>query len=371
MRELWSVLEETLGAKFADTAEIRKLSRSFTEERAELTTNYLEDPKKLAAYLAYYVPLNFLKVTSILRGHAENVWPKSLASTVRWLDFGCGPAATASLAALAELKATRGPNAMPVIEIDLVDTQDAALRRAEELLAAFASKIGVKTRIATHKVLPITDAKKASARYDMALVANVLNELPASDAHETDKRETLLKIWDVTRGALVVLEPGHRVSSQRLIRFRSRLLKDVSAKTAEVVGPCLHSQQCPVYRTRHWCHFSEPVSDERLIQMNLKIFNNPRGWLKFSYFIVKRGKPKAWDRRFYRAIGDLHLSRGRNAIDLCRPGEKKLLVLPANLPPPLKNSLVRGAAVELDDEGYRVTAAVPLTPRKRRTRSIH
>lgn len=360
MRELWETLSDKLGANFAEDvdlqADIRRLSQAFTEARDELPTDYLESERARDAYLAYYLPLNFEKVRTLLGAHAKELWPELPKNELRWVDFGCGPG-TATLAALGAFKLRFKEDKLPAINVQLVDHQESARKLAAELVRDFAKKAGMTVKIESHNELP------ESARYDLALAANVLNELPAAEdvAQGEEGREILMKLWDQTEGAFLVLEPGHRVSSQRLVRFRERVLKGDRAKTA-IIGPCPHVEKCPVYRTKDWCHFSEPVTDGRLIDLNLRIFRDKRSWLKFSYVLFQRGEPQVFDKRTFRAIGDVHISKGRDAIDLCQPNEKFVLYVPHNLPPLLKDNLVRGASVRVGEDRHLTARA--LTKRK-------
>jgi ribosomal protein RSM22 (predicted rRNA methylase) len=171
--------------------------------------------------------------------------------------------------------------------------------------------------------------------YSLAIAANVLNELP-------DGRP-LERLWAEVSGTFLILEPGHRVSSQKLIRLRERLREE----KAHILGPCAHEERCPLVRTKHWCHFSEPVGDEQLIKMNRALFGDNRPWLKFSYLFLSREAQGARAQQ-HRAIGDLHLSGpGMVAIDLCAPDDKKPLRLPRTAPADLLESLVRGSLVTL------------------------
>lgn len=359
-KPFWNLIHEELGANFVEDptlqASVKRLSAAFTEGRNNLTADYLKDKVLRRAYLAYFVPLNFEKVRTLLDVHAKQVFSKD-AGQLRVLDFGCGPG-TASLAALAVIKEFYG--AKQAVHVDLVDSQSEALELAEHLVSKFGEKLQLKITVSTKT--EIDENLPKDEFYDLVLAANVLNELPAEQ--DSREREVLLKTWDQTRGGLLVLEPGHRVSSQRLIRFRQRLLKDPGGDF-KIVGPCPHIEKCPVYRSKHWCHFSEPIQDGRLIDLNLRIFKDPRSWLKFSYVFFKRGEKHVYDKEVFRAIGDLHMSGpGKVAIDLCQPVEKYVLKLPRNLPPKLRHSLVRGARVKLDD---RLTIdARPMTKREPR-----
>lgn len=363
MKHFWDLLEENLGDDFAEDRElqatVRDLSLAFTEGRDALPEDYLNEPDLQAAYLAYFVPLNFEKVYMILSSH-KGVWPAELNvdKPFRILDLGAGPG-TAALAAMAAFKNRfKKLEKLPSLQIDLVDTQTGALNLAEILVRRFAEMLKLEVEVNLHTSLP------HSEQYDLTLAANVLNELPANE--DSESREALLQLWDLCKGVALVLEPGHRVSSQRLVRFRERLLKDCAPgegkENVTILGPCPHQQKCPVHRTKHWCHFAEPVTDGRLIDLNLRIFKDPRSWLKFSYLLVSREKPQSWTPPMFRAIGDLHpAGPKRLAIDLCQPNEKFALFVPANIPSELRSTLVRGAAVTLDDD--RQISARPMSRR--------
>lgn len=362
-RYLWRLLTETLGDGFAEDrdlqASIRKLSRLFTEER-KLLPDYFNDKELRAAYLAYYVPLNFAKMRFIFDSYHKQIWDQDNPRELRWADLGCGPG-TAALAALDSMHALWDKSkAPPPIHIDLIDSNPAALILARGLVTRMAEKLHLNVTVKADKAIPMTHpSKEGRAGYDLALAANVLNELPAAESDS----ELMMKLWQRTSGTMLVLETGHRVSSQRLIRFRERVRKQDNsipppAEGAEapvanmrILGPCMHIDQCPLYRSKHWCHFSEPVDDPRLIDLNLRVFKNPRGWLKFSYLLFQRGTSKS-PPGLFRAIGDLHQSGpGGLAIDLCQPKEKRVLRIPKTAPRDVTSKLVRGAIVRLDENG--------------------
>lgn len=361
MKPLWDLIEQNLGNDFAADkklqAAVRQMSEAFTEDRSRLPADYLRADRFERAYLAYYLPLNFSKVFAVLSSH-KGVWPAELPTDrpLRWIDFGSGPG-TAALAALAAYRHRyKKVEKLPPVQIHLVDTQSDALKLAQKLIPKFAEILGgLEVEVRLEKTIP----NFKEPFYDLALAANVLNELPPEEG--PNARETLLKLWDVSAGVFLVLEPGHRVSSQRLVRFRERLFKTHRSET-RVLGPCPHLDRCPVYRTKHWCHFSEPVTDQRLIALNLRLFQNPRSWLKFSYLLVSRGEPVEWVPGKYRAIGDLHPSGPEAfAIDLCQPNEKHVLKTSRRIPAELRSQLVRGATVEVSKDGE-VTAR-PMTKR--------
>ena len=69
-----------------------RLSELYTRERTDLRHNLLQEPDLRLAYLAYFLPSNFLKINAIL----EEIWLHAKVKTLlpqrlRILDLGCGP----------------------------------------------------------------------------------------------------------------------------------------------------------------------------------------------------------------------------------------------------------------------------------------
>lgn len=385
MKFLWDLLEEELGKNYAAKPALKnnvlRLSQYYTIERGAL--NYFDDPHLTSAYLAYFLPLNFYKVLWVLQSN-QSLWKKpNIHGEQHWLDYGCG-LGTASLAALAayaqqplhptaqEATVRQSLYSQP-IHIDLVDTQPAMLPIAQRLITKFAQKLGLKVYITTY---PDLQKLNQNQKYTLTLAVNVLNELqPKQSSSSNTKNQAIyknslnpdslgkenqdaiahhvephLQLWSLTKSCFLLIEPAHRVSSDRLIRFRERLLKDATTRDTpiHILAPCTHQKRCPVYRSRYWCHFSEPVFDQKLIQLNLNFFNNPRLWLKFSYLLACREEEPMRPSRTFRAIGDLHPSGPKHfAIDLCQPNTKLVWKVPRQISQSLKNQLTRGKLVRL------------------------
>ncbi len=353
-KDLWKLLDGELGAQFENKPPLKhaalKLHSLFTENRAHRIASYFDSSETWKAYLSYYLPMNFFKVLNILRSHRPQL---SFSGKVRILDYGCGPA-TASLASLSFLKTEF--RAVKEFEIVLVDHQKKILPPAEELLSKFATQNELDVKIQSSTRVP-----SAPANFDFILAVNVLNEL---------KQDVSSSLWELLseRGTLLIVEPSHRVTSQRLIRNRERLLKNLDA---HILGPCLHHDKCPVYRSKNWCHFSIPHEDERMETISMKWFRDPRAWLKFSYLFFKKSvEARVVKSGFYRAIGDLHpVGGGRSlskddrsifkhgnlmalkgqklAIDLCQPVEKKMYTVNEHEKRQFGKNLTRGSVVEI------------------------
>ncbi len=89
---------------------------------------------------------------------------------------------------------------------------------------------------------------------DLATAAYVLGELP-----EPVQDALVLHLWQLARGALVVLEPGTPEGFRRILRARTLLL----AAGAKIAAPCPHTRECPLAQS-DWCHFSQRLERSRL-----------------------------------------------------------------------------------------------------------
>jgi ribosomal protein RSM22 (predicted rRNA methylase) len=145
------------------------------------------------------------------------------------IDVGCGPG-TALLAA-AELYAVR--------EGVLVDHNPAFLALAERL-ATETVAVPVRTmRVELRNWRPEVPA-------DLVVCGYSLTELD-----DVAALRLLHKLWENTRGALVIAEPGRPADYHRLMTWRQALI----GAGAEILAPCVHAAACPL-PPDDWCHFS-------------------------------------------------------------------------------------------------------------------
>lgn len=352
-KDLWKLIDGELGAEFERKTSLKhaalRVHSLFTDNREFRVSNYLESEESWKAYLAYYLPLNFFKVINILQSHHKKI---AVQKSLRILDFGCGPA-TATFAFLSYLKDLKIESN---VEVCLVDNQKKILTKSEKLVKTFADQNQLKVTVKSFIEIPKDED------YDFIFAINVMNEL---------KQDISNVLWSSLKmdGYLLIIEPSHRVSSQRLIRNRERILKN---NDSHMIGPCMHHQKCPVYRSKNWCHFSLSHRDDRLKSISIKWYKDPRSWLKFSYLFFKKSDSDRKDStNQLRAIGDLHpIGRGKEfsktersifkhgnlslregstlAIDLCSPNEKRVYTLNNHEKKEFGEKLNRGCIVEID-----------------------
>ncbi|MGH7995311.1 MAG: small ribosomal subunit Rsm22 family protein [Opitutaceae bacterium] len=143
-----------------------------------------------------------------------------------------------------------------------------------------------------------------TAPADLVTLAYVLDELPES------ARGTLVdRLWALTRGALVIVEPGTPAGWRRILAARSRLI----AAGAHLIAPCPHAASCPLVAP-DWCHFSRRVARSR-IHLRAKDAEVPWEDERYSYLAVGR---TSGPRPSGRVIAPPRTASGRVWLKLCR-----------------------------------------------------
>jgi ribosomal protein RSM22 (predicted rRNA methylase) len=88
----------------------------------------------------------------------------------------------------------------------------------------------------------------------MVTLSYVLDELaPEALAPLIDR------LWALTKGTLLIVEPGTPAGWSRILAARGRL----AAAGAHLLAPCPHAGPCPL-SPPDWCHFARRVARSRL-----------------------------------------------------------------------------------------------------------
>jgi ribosomal protein RSM22 (predicted rRNA methylase) len=198
----------------------------------------------VAAYLLARLPATYAAVAAAL-GSVARVMPSFAPSSL--IDLCAGPG-TASLAAL---------SAWPGLRVcTLVDANPRLLDAARLLLAAAERNAGLRQELISSRLDPVL-AQERSA--DLVIMSYALVEMPEAEIEVLAHR-----IFGLTRGLAVFVEPGTPEGFRRLLRCRDALI----AQKAHLVAPCPHSGPCPT-RPPRWCHFAERLDrsrDHRLVK---------------------------------------------------------------------------------------------------------
>ena len=89
---------------------------------------------------------------------------------------------------------------------------------------------------------------------DLVITSYVINEIT-----EADRNEAIIKMWEATKGILVILEPGTPEGFSHILQARKLLLE----KGANIVAPCTHHNKCSIGED-DWCSFYTRVARSKI-----------------------------------------------------------------------------------------------------------
>lgn len=214
----------------------------------------------LGSYLVARLPATFAAVERVLAELARrrpDLAPQSV------LDAGSGPG-TASWAAL---------GLWPSVEaVTFLDNSPAFLALAGEL-----SRSGPASLAGAQAVQASIDAMPEGLGADLVVAAYALAELPLGRAAAVAEG-----LWQASRKALVLVEPGTPQGFERLRAVRRRLV----GEGAVPVAPCTHALACPM-AGEDWCHFSVRLARSRA-HMHAKAASVPFEDERFACLVLAR-----------------------------------------------------------------------------------
>lgn len=268
---------------------LQQAARTLSERyRAELRDGrlHMADDLAVKAYLAARLPATYAAVRASLAALAEaqpDFSPKTL------LDIGAGPGTV--------LWATAG--VWPCLERATLVEASAAVRKVGDRLADEGG-LAVETNwIGADATLELDGPVPA----DLVTAAYMLDEIaPASLPKLVDR------LWAVTTGTLLIIEPGTPAGWQRILEVRRRLIE----AGAHVLAPCPHQSPCPL-SPPDWCHFSRRVARSRLHRLT-KDAEVP--WEDEKFIFVAASRQPA-TRHPARVLAPPRPSSGKVALKLC------------------------------------------------------
>jgi ribosomal protein RSM22 (predicted rRNA methylase) len=237
------------------------------------------------AYLAARMPATFAAIRAAMSAASElrpDFAPLSL------LDVGAGPGTALWAAA----------DCWP-------DIADAVLLEASGAMRTWGERLSQQSSVGTIA----WQAGDATALADMTprdlvTVGYVLSELaPAA------RGALVERLWPLTAGMLLIVEPGTPAGWTRILEARARLI----AAGAHIVAPCPHALACPL-SPPDWCHFARRVARSRVHRL-VKSADVPWEDEKFIYIAASRVPAQAVRAR---VIGSPKTGSGRVTLELCR-----------------------------------------------------
>lgn len=296
---------------------VAELSRRFTKERDSLSQVYLDERRFAAAYLQYFLPVNFAKIQLLL---SEMPTPER-DRTFSVLDLGSGPG-TGALAVLDWWQQRALPYALSVTAID---GSSAALGQARQLWDRYCQAASIEAaNLQTYEEdlegATWLEQVKQRAPFDLIILANCLNEVytDADDPIEM-RAELIAKSLSLLtpHGTVMLVEPALRETSRALHQVRDRLLQE---KHCTVFSPCLHDNNCPALINPHdWCHEERAWEPPAVIKEIDEAVGFIKDALKFSYLLLRKDGKTIMDRcpDVYRVVSELRELKGEKRAWLC------------------------------------------------------
>jgi len=288
----------------------KELSLAFTSDRGGLADDYFSDRRMLDAYVAAFLVPNAVKTIHCLMQMDDlGLIPKKDAISV--LDLGTGPG-TSVLAASIFL-ASRYPDI--AAGFAGVERNEAALLRAHELFRKVAPP-NHSFESATKEVAPGTlDAILKDHRFDIAIFANLLNELEDEDRYHLCREAIIGHLSE--GGVLLIIDPALRDTTRPLMALRDRL---VGEGLVEVAAPCLHQSGCPMLsdNDRDWCHFYIDWEPPEYLSRLDRLSGMNHRHLKMAYFILRKSAGPAPDKKGkWRVVSSPIVTKGKRELVLC------------------------------------------------------
>jgi ribosomal protein RSM22 (predicted rRNA methylase) len=247
---------------------------------------HIYDGLAAKAYLATRLPATFAAVRAAL-GMVEEVAPDFAPTSL--IDLGCGPGT--ALWAAADTWASLGT---------------AEMVEASGAIRSVGEKLSRSSQVTSHwQAGDVTANIPTLPPADLVTLAYVLDELPPSTIASVTQ-----KLWSLTKGILVIIEPGTPAGWQRILVARETL----RAAGAHLVAPCAHSENCPIVAP-DWCHFSRRVARSRVHRL-AKGAEVP--WEDEKYIFIAASREPV-ERSGSRILVPPRVNGGVGRVKLCRP----------------------------------------------------
>jgi ribosomal protein RSM22 (predicted rRNA methylase) len=318
---------------------VRAISDEYLKHESSFKNDLLQDRNLRRAYISYYLPVNLVKLHPVLDELFSHPDIQGFAQpAVSILDLGCGPG-TFLLGVLEYLAAHQKLLCREKCEINLWGIDQVAenpaaageiIRNylaAQEFPATVDWKLNFRAGSITaagfpHPLLP------KDREYDLIIAGNVFTEI---DRESFPALAPMLEKLLAPHGTLILIDPGTRASSRRLIQLRDELLRYTSLN---LYAPCLERGLCPsLGNPRDWCHQKLDWSPPQIVQAidRHSGFTKQKG-IQYSYFTFRNdGKALIYPacdfprEKLWRVVSFQIRHKGEERLFICN-GKERLLV---------------------------------------------
>jgi ribosomal protein RSM22 (predicted rRNA methylase) len=266
----------------------RAAARLSGRYRAEVRDGsfHIGDEDAALAYLATRLPATYAAVRAALEQVAV-ACPEFAPASL--FDVGAGPGTVLWAAA----------DCWPDLDDALLIEASAPVRGWGERL----TQTGPIARV-DWRAVDFSRGLPETAPRDLVTAAYVLDEIDAQA-----RRALIERLWALTRGVLLVVEPGTPAGFARILDVRNQLI----AASAHLLAPCPHQQACPIVAP-DWCHFARRVARSRVHRL-AKGGEVPWEDEKFAYVAAAR---TSIPNTAARVVGPPRQAGGQAWLKLCR-----------------------------------------------------
>lgn len=321
----WVAQAELATGRFGDEAlermmpAVARLSDLFTTERpSQVFPDYFAETELLAAYGVFFLPQSFTR-TSLALSQLVGLrgWrPRSACPAI--LDLGAGPG-SCGVAAAYRLQSL----GFPEVKLTAVDKSPSALASLEEFAPALLTKAcTVRTRVG--------DAARPESwpdgRYDLIIAGFVFNEMPQlTPAAQLEWLEALRDRLQ-PGGAILILEPALRTTSERLQRLSDAV---VATGLLHRLGPQLDHHPDPhLVRGEHWSHEARAwVAPPATAFVNRRLYRDLRE-VRFSFAAFTDTAPAPLPAGLARLVSDVQIIKGLLRFIAVRAGQLEAVEVP-------------------------------------------
>ena len=279
----------------------------------------MDSASGLQAYLASFLLPNIERIFALLLRDENMMALQNLffqdKDELVIADFGSGPlsATVGFLSAIEYLFQVQQRLAMPKkIKIFAIERSEKIFLAGKELLEKAILQKDF------FQIERITSVEKLPSNIDIALAANVFNEIPVK--HRLFNMNNLFAKLNLN-GLFLIVEPGQEVHSNALGQLRDQFLEN--AEFCEIISPCSHKNACPLSSSSHrtdWCWFRHGWQPPEALKEVEKFSKIDHHFLNFSYLFLAKSQTKAFEPYYARVVSDkltVHLEK-KNVLDYFR-----------------------------------------------------
>lgn len=243
------------------------LAKNFTSNRDDLS-KYLDNPKMVAAYTAFYMITNYPKLEAVmqkLEGYDKYFIDKDI------VDIGCGPGTF-----LLALRNKYSDNKTRFIG---VETSAVMRKQAKKL----ANGLGLEN-------IFITDSlKNLKLQNPSVIFGHSINEMGHSIAMNYIKK--------LNPESILIIEPGTKQAFSHLIKLRDEIL----SRNFNMIYPCPSAGPCPMSES-DWCHQYVYVKQDEEIARISQMAKKNRNLLPLTIHAYTKESTKVSEKRVVRYL---------------------------------------------------------------------